>query len=145
MGDGAHTGAMAEEEGVRDLGSSVDVGWHDGKPRFVGEDAKNFFLGKGATRRVADSQIAGRMPRPRSKNPPKPALTVNYGAVPRNDMDNINLEDVSSSPVLFFTFAFGMCSCQRVRLHFSDLLLSVFMRPGPRRRWRTSCCKTRNR
>jgi hypothetical protein len=85
---------MSDEE-TRPLGSSADVGWQDGKPRIIGEDAKAFLMGKGS--RVTDSQISGRMPRPRSKNAPKPALTVNYGDVPRNQMDNINLEEVRQS------------------------------------------------
>jgi hypothetical protein len=82
---------MADDE-TKPMGSSVDVGWQDGKPRMVGDDAKAFMQDKGS--RVTDSKMSGRMPRPRSKNPPKPALTVNYGDVPRNQMDNINLEEV---------------------------------------------------
>jgi len=84
---------MSDEEETHPLGSSVDVGWQDGRPRYIGNDAKNILVGKGS--RVTESKISGRMPRPRSKNPPKPALTVNYGDVPRNQMDNINMEEVS--------------------------------------------------
>lgn len=97
---------MADDE-TRPMGSSVDVGWQDGKPRIVGDDAKAFLQGQAS--RVTESKISGRMPRPRSKNPPKPALTVNYGDVPRNQMDNINLEEVCSSVYvsrIACTFAF---------------------------------------
>ena len=87
----SRTATMADEE-TKPLASSVDVGWRDGKPRIIGDDAREFLIGKGS--RVTESKISGRMPRPRSKNAPKPALTVNYGDVPRNQMDNINLEEV---------------------------------------------------
>lgn len=78
------------ENGIGPMGSSVDVGWQDGKPRPMSQEASQF--AKGAGSRVSESQISGRKPRPRSKNAPKPALTVNYGEVPRNQMDNIDLE-----------------------------------------------------
>ena len=89
-----------DDDDTKPLGSSVDVGWQDGKPRVVGNDAKDFLLGKGKGARVTESQIAGRMPRPRSKNPPKPALTVNYGDVPRNQMDNIDVDEVRMSNLM---------------------------------------------
>ncbi|KAJ1466866.1 hypothetical protein T484DRAFT_1860447, partial [Baffinella frigidus] len=83
-------GLKMSENGIGPMGSSVDVGWQDGKPRPMSQEASQF--AKGAGSRVSESQISGRKPRPRSKNAPKPALTVNYGEVPRNQMDNIDLE-----------------------------------------------------
>jgi hypothetical protein len=106
---------MADEE-TKPLASSVDVGWRDGKPRIIGDDAREFLIGKGS--RVTESKISGRMPRPRSKHAPKPALTVNYGDVPRNQMDNINLEEVrvpASATCLLVATAHGcgvsVCVC----------------------------------
>lgn len=85
---------MSDDDETRPLGSSVDVGWSNGKPRVVGDDVKSFMAQSGS--RVTETKISGRMPRPRSKNPPKPAVTVNYGNVPRNQMDNIDVEEVSA-------------------------------------------------
>ena len=103
---------MADNE-TKPLASSVDVGWQDGKPRIIGEDAKSFLIGKGS--RVTESKISGRMPRPRSKNAPKPALTVNYSDVPRNLMDNINLEEVrlfsAAAACLCVAAAHACCVC----------------------------------
>jgi len=81
---------MSSEEGIGPMGSSVDVGWADGKPRPMSTEASQFT--KSAGSRVTESQISGRKPRPRSKNAPTPALTVNYGELPRNQMDNIETE-----------------------------------------------------
>eukprot|EP00961_Rhodomonas_salina_P251372 3398704-Rhodomonas_salina.2 len=70
-------GSMSNDNGVAPIGSSADVGWVDGKPRApVSEEAKKFLMGGGT--RVTESQLAGRMPRPRSKNVPQPASLVNY-------------------------------------------------------------------
>jgi len=98
---------MSDDDETRPLGSSVDVGWSNGKPRVVGDDVKSFMAQKVSRSnyvesvkaamsgsRVTETKVSGRMPRPRSKNPPKPAVTVNYGNVPRNQMDNIDVEEV---------------------------------------------------
>lgn len=85
---------MAEENLlVRPIGSSVDVGWEDGAPRALSKDAKSVL--EGSILRVTESRLSGRQPRPRSKNAPKPNLIINYQDVPRNQMDNIDLDPVN--------------------------------------------------
>jgi alpha-tubulin suppressor-like RCC1 family protein len=80
------------------IGSSVDVGWSDGKPRNVTDETKDFLNTHQSG--VQESRISGRAPRPRSKNAPKPALTVNYQDVPRNEMDEIDLQSSSIEELL---------------------------------------------
>ena len=49
---------------------------------------------------MGQSQISGRAPRPRSKNAPKPALTVNYQGTARNETDNVDLEQATLEDLL---------------------------------------------
>ena len=83
------------------LASSVDVGWHDGKPR-RGWDvpmAMASRAGVSARQRKRAAALkepaATRIPRPRSKNAPKPALLVDYGIVTRNETDAMTLQGAS--------------------------------------------------
>jgi hypothetical protein len=105
---------MSDDDETRPLGSSVDVGWSNGKPRVVGDDVKSFMAQSGS--RVMETKISGRMPRPRSKNPPKPAVTVNYGNVPRNQMDNIDVEEVRACVHFLFFGIITIDSALRARV-----------------------------
>lgn len=87
------------QRGAQPIGSSVDVGWSDGRPRDVTEETQAFLDSTGGPR-VGASQISGRQPRPRSKNPPKPSLTVNYQDVPRNETENVDLGAASLEELL---------------------------------------------
>jgi hypothetical protein len=71
------------------MASCVDVGWRDGKPSIVSEDVRDFVLA-GATQPAAT-----RLPRPRSRNAPKPSRLVNYGSVLRNQMDAFTIKGAS--------------------------------------------------
>lgn len=80
------------------MASSVDVGWHDGKPRIVSEDVCDFVLagGKRGASAAQTQPATTRIPRPRSgKNVPKPALLVDYGRVLRNEVDAFTLKGAS--------------------------------------------------
>jgi len=82
-------GAMAQP-----MASSVDIGWHDGKPRVVSQDVREYMQGSARAHRpqaAAAHAPAGRLPRPRSKNAPTPAKTVDYSRVPRNEVDAFTL------------------------------------------------------
>lgn len=68
--------------------SSVAVGWSDGKPRHVPDDMSRWLSGGGGS---SSPDQRARMPRPRSKNAPKPALTVDYSRVARNEVDAFTL------------------------------------------------------
>jgi len=76
--------------GLKPIGSSIDVGWEDGKPRELNQNDKSYLLGE--NKRVDQSKIFGRQPRPRSKNPPIASPLVDYGTVKRNAMDAIDLD-----------------------------------------------------
>jgi hypothetical protein len=77
---------------ARPMASSVDIGWSDGKPRVVSQDVREYLGAKAAHSPLAACHApAGRLPRPRSKNAPTPAKTVNYSRVPRNEMDAFTL------------------------------------------------------
>eukprot|EP00961_Rhodomonas_salina_P001345 18635-Rhodomonas_salina.1 len=93
---------MPVRQEVQPIGSSVDVGWRDGQPRPVSEDAGRrtgdtiscINTDVVATRqrpRVQEEEKEGRIPRPRSQHAPKPANLVNYGHMQRNANDNIDL------------------------------------------------------
>lgn len=90
---------MSYKKPMQPIGSSVDIGWSDGKPREVTKDTQEYLSSAGGAR-VGESQISGRAPRPRSKNAPKPALTVNYQDVARNETDNVNLEQATLEDLL---------------------------------------------
>ena len=83
--------------------TSVRIGWSDGKPRAISRDDMRLWLAGAPETPAGDRRVAGagehspanpprRMPRPRSKNAPKPALTVDYSSVPRNEVDAFSLE-----------------------------------------------------
>lgn len=77
---------------ARPMASSVDIGWSDGKPRVVTQDVREYLGAKSAHSPLAACHApAGRLPRPRSKNAPTPAKTVDYSRVPRNEMDAFTL------------------------------------------------------
>ena len=99
---------------IKAIASSSLIGFQNGKPRAaqVGGSAsqaiadhrveKAFANGRidsmgGALPGVTESQMfeqTGRVPRPRSKNPPRPASLVDYQNVPRNEMDNLEPQDL---------------------------------------------------
>ena len=77
---------------ARPMASSVDIGWSDGKPRVVTQDVREYLGAKSAHSPLAACHApAGRLPRPRSKNAPTPAKTVDYSRMPRNEMDAFTL------------------------------------------------------
>jgi len=75
--------------------SSVAVGWSDGKPRPVPDDMRRWLKGNpsspGGDGGSCSPDQRARMPRPRSANAPKPALTVDYSRVARNEVDAFTL------------------------------------------------------
>ena len=77
---------------ARPMASSVDIGWSDGKPRVVSQEVREYLGAKGAHSPMAACHApAGRLPRPRSKNAPTTAKTVDYSRVPRTEMDAFTL------------------------------------------------------
>ena len=90
---------MSSKKPTQPIGSSVDVGWSDGRPRDVTDETKEFLEASGGGR-VGASQISGRQPRPRSKNLPKPSLTVNYQDVARNATEGADLGQASLEELL---------------------------------------------